>query len=184
MGETEIDSETPTVDGPSEKAEASDAEVVEGGAIAWSVWPATIYLWRSLAAAAVISLTVVFLTYYAGGAILGVVGGALLLLVLNGFFLPTSYRLDAKGVRQKRLFFHLERPWGDFRCFYCDRFGMMLSTKDRPSRLDPWRGFSLWFPDDARAAERDEPDRKSIRAYVSRFVRPYRKPTDHRDLLG
>jgi hypothetical protein len=165
-------------------APAEEAPEEAGGQIAWSVWPATLYLWRALAGVGVISLTVVFLTYYAGGPLLGVLGGVLLLLVLNGFFLPTSYRMDARGVQQKRLFFRLERSWGDFRCFYTDRFGMMLSTKQRPSRLDPWRGFSLWFPDDKRAAERNEPTRAQIIDYVEQHVPPYRKPRDHRDLLG
>lgn len=168
---------------PAETAGTTD-EAEGGRVLAWSVFPATQYLWRSLAGLVVIALTVVFLSYYAGGPLIGAAAGLLLFLMLHDSYLPTSYHLDERGVVRRRLFFKKRRPWSDFKCFYCDRFGMMLSTRERPTRLDTWRGMSLWFPDDERAAERGEPNRQAITSFVAEHVEPYRPPVDHRELLG
>ncbi|MCD4734355.1 hypothetical protein K8R78_08995 [bacterium] len=141
----------------------------------WWVYPPAIYPWRALAAVVVIALTIVFLTYYGGGAVIGAVGGVAIFLILNGFFLPTGYEITEDKIIWRRLFFRRARSWSDFKCYYADKFGVMLSTMNRPSRLDAWRGMSVWF---------GRENRKEVLEIIKQHVPPYRKPVDHRDLLG
>ncbi|MCK4594654.1 hypothetical protein KAU45_09140 [bacterium] len=156
------------------------------GELSWWVYPPTMYPWRALAGVVVLSLVVIFLSFYAGGPAVGVVGGAVIFFVLNGFFLPTSYKLNDEGLTWRRLIFRFKRPWSYFRCYYADRFGVMVTPGHRPNRLDPWRGVNLWFG----PAEDDDPsgklktNRERVLAFIDRHVKPYCTQVDHRDMLG
>lgn len=152
--------------------------------LSWWVYPPAMYPWRALAGIVVLSLVVVFLTFYAGGPAVGVVGGAVIFFVSNGFFLPSSYTLDEEGVVWRRLFFRFKRPWSHFNCYYADRFGVMLTPGHRPSRLDPWRGMSLWFGPNRAGDNPKQTNRDEVLAFVNRRVKPYRPPVDHREVLG
>jgi len=152
--------------------------------LSWWVYPPALYPWRALIGVAVLSLVVIFLVYYAGGPAVGIAGGAVIFFVLNGFFLPSSYSLDGEGLVWKRLFFRFRRPWSHFRCYYADRFGVMLTPGNRPSRLDPWRGVNLWF---GSADDENNPkgtNRDRVLAFIKQYVKPYRPQMDHRDVLG
>lgn len=64
---------------------------------------------------------------------------------LISYFIPTRYELyDTKII----IFYWIiktERHYSDFKCYYSDKKGVMLSTFNRPRRLDPFRGLSLRF---------------------------------------
>jgi hypothetical protein len=154
--------------------------------LSWWVYPPALYPWRALAGIVVLSLVVVFLTFYAGGVLVGAFGGAVIFFVLNGFFLPSSYSLDGEGLTWRRLFFRFKRPWSYFRCYYADRFGVMVTPSGRPSRLDPWRGVNLWFgaAKEENPSRRFSTNREQVLAFIDRHVKPYRPHVDHRDVLG
>ena len=64
---------------------------------------------------------------------------------LSSFFFPIRYTLDDEGVTIKGIFTKRTRSCSYFHSYYYDRKGVQLSTFSYPSRLDPFRGFSLQF---------------------------------------
>ena len=76
---------------------------------------------------------------------------ALLLIVLNRFFFPSRFAIDAAGItaiyplRRSRLL------WTDLRRFVHDRSGAYLSTRVRRSWLDAYRGMHILFGDQREA---------------------------------
>jgi hypothetical protein len=62
-----------------------------------------------------------------------------------GFFLPTRYTLTDDAVTVKGLLSRREKPWSDFRSYYVDREGVLLSPFAERSRLERFRGLSLQF---------------------------------------
>jgi hypothetical protein len=62
-----------------------------------------------------------------------------------GFFLPTWYELTDDGVSVRGLVSKREKSWSEFRTWYVDRDGVLLSPFLGPSRLARFRGVSLQF---------------------------------------
>jgi len=75
--------------------------------------------------------------------------GVLALVILGGsmaaYFLPTDYAFYAGGIESKFLGVHRRFTWGQFRSFYRDRNGVLLSPFPQPSRLENFRGVYLRF---------------------------------------
>ena len=88
-------------------------------------------------------LLVLYGPFYAGLAIV-VLGGS-----LASYFLPTDYSLYAGGGEMRFLWICRRFTWEQFRSFYPDRNGVLLSPFSRPSRLENFRGLYLRF--DGRA---------------------------------
>ena len=78
-------------------------------------------------------------TYFTVIAVLLVVGQ------VAGFFLPATFELTEKKVTVRGLVARREKDWGDFRSYYVDREGILLSPFIERSRLERFRGFSLQF---------------------------------------
>lgn len=64
---------------------------------------------------------------------------------IAGFFLPTTYVLAEEGVKIKGLISAKARSWSEFRSYYEDRNGILLSPFVGRSRLERFRGLSLQF---------------------------------------
>jgi len=64
---------------------------------------------------------------------------------LFSFFVPTYYKFYDDHVFVKLLVFKRERKYNEFKCFYADKKGVMLSTFNRPRGLDRFRGQSIRF---------------------------------------
>ena len=81
--------------------------------------------------------------------------GALALVILGislfPYFLPTDYVLYAGGLESVFLRVHRRFTWRQFRSYYPDKNGVLLSPFTRPSRLENFRGIYLRF--DGRSAE-------------------------------
>lgn len=69
------------------------------------------------------------------------------LYLYHRFFFPTSFFLNEKEVKIKRVFTTIVRPWVVFRGFYYDKNGVQLTPFSYPSRLDTYRGLFLKFKD-------------------------------------
>jgi hypothetical protein len=78
-------------------------------------------------------------TYFTVIAVLLVVGQ------VAGFFLPARFELTEKKVSVKGLVARREKVWSEFRSYYVDREGILLSPFIERSRLERFRGFSLQF---------------------------------------
>jgi len=64
---------------------------------------------------------------------------------LSPFFLPTKYELTPEKIRVKFFLSNKEKTWEDYKSFYIDRNGVLLSPFDKPSRLENFRGIYLRF---------------------------------------
>ncbi|MBD3367915.1 MAG: hypothetical protein GF405_07070 [Candidatus Eisenbacteria bacterium] len=111
----------------------------------WTAWPAGRSPVRAIIAVAFLGLlgwTIqsLFRTPYFTIVALLLVWGQ-----VAGFFLPTRYLLDDEGVRVKGVLATTEKSWSEFRSYYVDRTGLLLSPFLERSRLERFRGTSLQF---------------------------------------
>jgi hypothetical protein len=75
--------------------------------------------------------------------------GLLAFIILGGsllpFFLPTEYVLYSGGLESVFLRVHRRFTWDQFRSYYPDKNGVLLSPFTHPSRLENFRGVYLRF---------------------------------------
>lgn len=80
-------------------------------------------------------------------------GLLIFLLSLAPYFIPTSYEFWNDKIVIYYWFVRLERRYSDFKSFYADKKGVMLSTFKMPRRLDAFRGLNLRFSKTAKEKE-------------------------------
>lgn len=66
---------------------------------------------------------------------------------LSQFYLRTTFEFTEKKVRVKYLVNKIEKEWSQYRSFYVDKNGVLLSPFVRPSRLENFRGLYVRFAD-------------------------------------
>lgn len=88
--------------------------------------------------------------------------GALLVLFLSTakFYLPTKFKFTDKSVSIKTTSQTIKKNWKDFRSFYPDKNGVLLSPFLEPSRLENFRGMYLIF-----SSNRDE-----VISHVKKYI--------------
>jgi hypothetical protein len=64
---------------------------------------------------------------------------------LYRYFVPFRYEFYEHQLVVKAPFYRLTKPWSDFRSFYVDNNGVLLSPFTRPSRLENFRGLYIRF---------------------------------------
>jgi hypothetical protein len=79
------------------------------------------------------------------GAFFAVLAVVILGASLGPFFLPTDYVLYRGGGEMRFLWITRRFTWEQYRSFYPDRNGVLLSPFPRPSRLENFRGIYLRF---------------------------------------
>ena len=92
----------------------------------------------------------------------------ILLGSLAPFYLPTSYRMSEDGISIRTVMGSREKSWDLFRRWQADRYGVLLSPFDRPSRLDRFHGLNLRY---------DTADRERVLDFIRRQI-------DRHDLEG
>jgi len=116
--------------------------------------------WRSIPARRSMKITSLVVLTLLGLPILlaiwyGPFFGLLGLVILGGsllpFFLPTDFLMTDSGVRRRYLGIDHQRNWSEFRSFYPDKNGVLLSPFPRPSRLENFRGLYIRFENNQEA---------------------------------
>ena len=113
--------------------------------LSWTSWPMLKSPVRAVLAVAFMVVMAWFIqslfrtTYFTVVAVLLVWGQ------VAGFFLPTRFALTDEGVSVRGLVSRRQKGWGDFRSWYVDREGLLLSPFTERSRLERFRGVSLQF---------------------------------------
>jgi hypothetical protein len=64
---------------------------------------------------------------------------------LSGFYFPTHYRFYDDQIIVKYTLTTIKKEWSQFRSFYRDKNGVLLSPFAQPSRLENFRGIFLRF---------------------------------------
>ncbi len=82
---------------------------------------------------------------------------------LFSFFVPTYYEFYDDHIFLKVLVFKRERKYNEFKCFYADKKGVMLSTFNRPRGLDRFRGQSIRFT-------KEQKEKKQIMEFLSEKI--------------
>lgn len=129
-----------------EKITAQPAdEVDEGEVLAWTTHP----LRRKPVAAAAVTVFILVVGFLVFATTESRTFGTLALVVLFAslakFYLPTRYRLSDKHLMVKTTTQTIHKNWSQYRSFYPDRNGVLLSPFVRPSRLENFRGVYLIF---------------------------------------
>jgi hypothetical protein len=68
---------------------------------------------------------------------------AIVLVSVGQFLFPTRYRLDDRGIEERRFGLARRRSWRDLRRLQVGRDAVLVSPFARPSWLDRYRGFFL-----------------------------------------
>jgi len=99
----------------------------------------------------ILLLLVIWLVVYLATGSLFFVGIAVVIMLssLGGFFLPTAYEICADRIRIKYAISSQERELKNYRSFYADKNGVLLSPFVKPSRLENFRGIYLRFDPDS-----------------------------------
>jgi hypothetical protein len=116
----------------------------------WSVLPAKKSPKKTWAVVIFLSvfLAVVYFLY---GAFAVVLGALLLVLSLLPFFLRTKYEFNEDGLMVKKPYSRVKKEWSQFRSYYPDKNGVLLSPFAKPSRLENFRGVYIMFGDQKEA---------------------------------
>jgi hypothetical protein len=113
--------------------------------LSWTAWP----MMRSPVRAAVgilfIALVAWTLQSWLRTGYFTVIAVLLLWGQVAGFYLPTRYALTDNGVSVRGIITKRNKEWGDFRSYFVDRDGVLLSPFIGRSRLERFRGLSLQF---------------------------------------
>jgi hypothetical protein len=153
-----IMSEPAAENGPRESAAAGSPEHV---LLSWRSIPARRALRTTiLVSAVVLGVPVMLAVWY--GPFYGVLGIMILGGSLLSFFLPSDYILTDQNITRRYLGISQTRAWAEFRSYYPDKNGVLLSPFALPSRLENFRGMYLRF----------EGNRELVLAAVSGKIMP------------
>lgn len=111
----------------------------------WTCHPAKRRPWVT-ALVTIFALSAVVVVYFVGESRLFAV---LAMLIMWGslakFYFPTTYRLTESNIIIKTLMQTLKKDWSQYRSYYPDKNGILLSPFAQPSRLENFRGLYLMF---------------------------------------
>lgn len=85
---------------------------------------------------------------------MGLLSAAILVLVLQRFYFPSFYEIDAEGLTARTFLSTVRLRWAEVRRFLHDDTGGFLSTRAVPSRLDLFQGLHIVFDEDPELAIR------------------------------
>jgi hypothetical protein len=123
----------------------ADSSVTEPLLLSWSTHPAKA---RPLVTALVIAFLIILavlvylLTY---SAVFTVIAALILYGSLTQYFTKTNFEFTETKVRVKYVVNKIEKDWGQYRSYYADKNGVLLSPFPGPSRLENFRGLFIRF---------------------------------------
>jgi hypothetical protein len=130
---------------PQDPQATTNAPVAEPLLLSWSTHPAKT---RPLVTTAVILFLIVLaalvylLTY---SALFTVIAALILYGSLTQYFTKTTYEFTDTKVRVKYVVNKIEKEWAQYRSYYADKNGVLLSPFPSPSRLENFRGLFIRF---------------------------------------
>jgi hypothetical protein len=140
----QIPLELPGDDRPRETA-GEGASKSDGPSLEWVSHPARKNMKVAVLTTAFLIILVVvvyFLTYSPWFAILAFI---ILFGSLLPFYFPTRYRLTDEDIVIKTTAQRLVKKWSQYRTYYPDKNGILLSPFLRPTRLENFRGIYIRF---------------------------------------
>lgn len=114
-------------------------------ALEWSCHPVKRRPLYSLAITLFVLFVIAMVYSTTKSVFLGLIAFIIMFVSLAKFYFPTHYRLSDKGVTVKTTTQTLSKLWSDYRSFYPDKNGILLSPFSEPSRLENFRGLFIMF---------------------------------------
>ena len=91
-------------------------------------------------------LVIIGLVYYATSSVwFGVLAVLILFGSLTSYYFPTRYKFTEDAVYIKTTTQSLQKKWSQYRTYYVDKNGVLLSPFTRPSRMENFRGIYIKF---------------------------------------
>jgi hypothetical protein len=115
--------------------------------LSWTSWPMMRSPLRAIVAVAFVALMAWTIQSWFRTTYFTVVAVLLVWGQVAGFFLPTRFTLTEGSVSVRGLVSRREKDWSEFRSYFVDREGLLLSPFVERSRLERFRGVSLQFHD-------------------------------------
>lgn len=112
--------------------------------IEWVSFPA-VENFRKTTITTIFIISLSILLYFLYGPIYGFLSILFLGFSLLPYYTPTTYRLNEDGIEVKKVFYTIKKSWSNFRSFYPDKNGVLLSPFSIPTRLENFRGIYIRF---------------------------------------
>lgn len=121
------------------------SEVAHKGELSWRVHPFVENWKRSVLL--LLFLIGILLFIYLGfrSVVVLLLSAGLLIGPLYKYFLPFHYRCSVDSLVVKACCYTLQRSWSEFRSYYVDKNGILLSPFAKPTRLENFRGVYVRF---------------------------------------
>ena len=119
------------------------AEPIE--AHCWVAWPAAERKGRTIVLIVVILVLAAMVSFVGGDWVWGFTGGVLLVLSLNRWFLPSTFRVTAERLEVGYPLTRRSIVWNDVRRVSLDSRGGWISRRARASRFDVRSGMDLYW---------------------------------------
>lgn len=123
----------------------SETTTAEPILLSWSTHPAKARPWVTVVVSIfllVLALSVYLLTL---SAIFTVIAALVLYGSLTQYFTKTTFEFSETKVRVKYVVNKIEKEWKQYRSYYPDKNGVLLSPFPNPSRLENFRGLYVRF---------------------------------------
>lgn len=114
-------------------------------ALQWVSHPVRESAAKSALAVGAVLASGIAVTYFMSSPGFGLLAVVIMFFSLSKFFFPTSYTLSDKGVTVKTTTQTFTRSWNQYRSYFTDKSGVLLSPFARPSRLENFRGLYITF---------------------------------------
>lgn len=88
--------------------------------------------------------------YFSFGLYWMVLAYILLIGSILPYWLPTYYYLDEDGIKIKGIITERKKKWDEFKSYYKDKNGVLLSPFSKPTRLENFRGVYIRFSNNER----------------------------------
>jgi hypothetical protein len=125
------------------KEKAKEAEPI----ISWAIHPARKRPWVTTFVIVFILIIAVGIYTWTLSPVFTALASIILIGSLSGYFFPTTYRFYEDQLVVRYTVTTLKKEWSQYRTFYKDKNGVLLSPFTQQSRLENFRGIYLRFGD-------------------------------------
>ncbi len=149
-----------------EKSElAESAEVIDGEVLEWVCHPAKQNKTRTAIVTVFIVLVILGIYFWTFSAFFTILAVIILTGSLAAYYFPTRYTLTENEILIRTTTQRQTKKWSQYRSYYPDKNGVLLSPFVRPSRLENFRGVYVRFSG----------NKDAVMAFVIRKIEEIRK---------
>lgn len=142
--------------------ESEKTSGISGPVLAWTAHPVK----RKPLVSVLVTLFIFLISYLVltstGSTVFLVLSLVIMFGSLAKFYLPTRYELRDDGLIVQNISYTLKKSWDQYRSFYADKNGLLLSPFRERSRLENFRGLYLMF----------EKNNDQVTRFVSAHINP------------